>query len=120
VEAPIPGLGGSPTHRLSVEVYQRHHDAGNGVCVVCGYRTPCLARRHAASIILAAGEDPRWYDAGSLPGTPRPADTPRPGGGYQRDQPEASGEAPPYSGYRLGGRGQPLDSKGFFYDRGRE
>jgi len=55
---------GSTFHRTSVELYQRHADRGDGSgrCVTCGQPTPCPARRHAARVIQAAGEDHRWYD----------------------------------------------------------
>lgn len=62
METPIPTLPGSDLHRLCVEVYLRHHDAGTGVCKQCGQRAPCLPHRHAASVLMASGEDPRWYD----------------------------------------------------------
>jgi len=101
----IPGLQGSLTHRLSTEVYQRHHDIGTGICAVCGQRTPCPARRHAASVILAAGEDPRRYDA-----------QPYQGGGGQ-EWPHTGGDSLPYSGYRVTGRARPPGSEGFFYER---
>jgi hypothetical protein len=39
----IPGLRGTPTHRLSVALYQRHHDRGTGACTFCGRRAPCPA-----------------------------------------------------------------------------
>jgi len=112
----IPGLRGSPTHRLSAEVYQRHHDVGTSTCAVCRQRTPCPARRHAAWVILAAGEDPRRYDARPHQGPPSP--TAAPGldemRGQERPHP---GESLPYAGYRVTGRARPLGSEGFFYER---
>ena len=64
MHAPIPSLRGSSTHGLAAALYQRHHDSGAGRCVMCGVVAPCVARRHAAFVITAAGEDPRWYDSG--------------------------------------------------------
>jgi hypothetical protein len=57
----IGGLYGSPVHRLAVDVYLRHRDAGNGVCGACGCRMPCVAGRNARAVIEAAGEDPSGY-----------------------------------------------------------
>ena len=62
METPIPGLRGTATHELAVVIYQGHDDDGSGFCAECGDRAPCASRRHAASVIRAAGEDPLWYD----------------------------------------------------------
>jgi uncharacterized protein YbjT (DUF2867 family) len=59
----IPGMQETLTYRLSAELYQRHHDVGDGTCATCGSPTPCPARQHASSVIVAGGEDPSWYDA---------------------------------------------------------
>src|SRR3989442_1086923 len=69
---PIGTLPGGSVHRTSVELYQRHVDQGDGRCAACGLPTPCSARRHAAVVIRAAGEDPRWHDE-RLPAGQRPA-----------------------------------------------
>ena len=61
MSTPIPSLPGSPTHEVATALYQSHHDAA-GACVRCGQRAPCPVRTHAATVIIAAGEDPRWYD----------------------------------------------------------
>jgi hypothetical protein len=107
----IPSLNGSHTFRLAVEVYQRHHDAGTGACLACGHRAPCLPRRHAASVILAAGVDPRGYDASSrLP----------PGGGHHPPVSEVNDDTLPYEGFRLGGRPRPLSAEGYRYERDTE
>lgn len=58
METPIPGLRGTATHGLAVVIYQSHDDDGSGFCARCGDRAPCAPRRHAASVIRAAGEDP--------------------------------------------------------------
>lgn len=80
VETPIPTLPGSELHRLCVEVYLRHHDIGAGICTQCRQRAPCLPRRHAASVVMASGEDPRRYDAQAATATGRSADAVWPGG----------------------------------------
>lgn len=115
VEPVIPCLRGSLTHRLAVEVYRRHHDAGTGVCLVCGYRTPCLVRRHAASVILAAGEDPRWYDDSRGGGSER-ADAQTRDAVREPDR-MVHGDTPPYAGYRVTGRTRPLGEAGYRYER---
>jgi hypothetical protein len=118
METPIPGLRGSLTHRISAELYRRHHDDGNGWCDTCGGRTPCPVRRYAASVIIAAGEDPGTYDIpqqggaapknASIRGTEEPSSPP----------PAASALAlRNYIGYHLGGRNRPVDCDGFAYDR---
>ena len=95
---PIPTLPGSATHQLAVLVFQDHQYADRGVCVRCGEPVPCAVRRHAASVIVAAGEDPRRYN--------------------QRPVASAPGEAyPDHTGYHLGGRGVPMDPAGFTYER---
>jgi hypothetical protein len=115
--APIPGLRGTETHGLAVVVYQGHHDNGASACARCGQRTPCPARQHAASVILAAGEDPRWYD-GRPPLSAVPAAQPRPGQRRGRDHQDTGGEAwPGYTGYRVGGRGRRVSPAGFLYER---
>lgn len=92
METPIPGLHGTPTHALAVVVYQGHSDAGSPWCGRCGDRAPCGPRRHAATVIGAAGENPRWYD-GTTPA------------------------APDHAGYRVGGRVRPIDPEGSLYSR---
>jgi hypothetical protein len=67
----ISSLSGSNTHRLALTNFGRHPDGGNGTCAWCGRTTPCPARQHAAAVIEAAGEDPRWYEA-PAPRRPRP------------------------------------------------
>lgn len=95
---PIPGLRGTPTHALAVVIYQGHDDDGSGFCAQCGDRAPCEPRRHAASVIRAAGEDPLRYDR-SLP----------------RESPVSA--VPDHAGYRVGGRGIPIDPADFLYSR---
>jgi hypothetical protein len=110
MQALIPGLRGSITHRMSTELYQRHRDTGNGTCCACGYRTPCPARRHAMAVIYAAGENPVEYD------TRRPDIATSPGNG--RRQPEKRAVATlNYTGYHLGGRGRNVNWDGLFYER---
>jgi hypothetical protein len=57
----IAGLRESLTYRLAVQVY-RDHDPGDGRCARCGFAAPCRPRGHAATVIRAAGDDPRRYD----------------------------------------------------------
>ncbi len=66
----------SNLHRTNIELYQRHHDLGDGTgrCATCGLSTPCPARCHAAAVIRGAGEDPRWHDGHLLRQAP-PAQT---------------------------------------------
>jgi hypothetical protein len=87
-------------HVTAVELYQRHGDVA-GVCVRCGVRAPCPVRTHAARVIAAVGEDPRWYDGrlSASPGVPTPAHV---------------------SGYAVGGRTGRMDPAGFLYERDRE
>jgi hypothetical protein len=107
----IPGLRDSLTYQVSAELYQRHRDAGNGACAACGDSAPCPSRRHATSVIVAAGEDPRFYDVPAVPvaGDPQPAQ------GQREDRPELA--APTYTGYQLGGRGHRASPQGYFHDR---
>jgi hypothetical protein len=80
VGAPIPNLHGTPMHVTAVELYQGHHSGTAGMCVRCGERAPCPVRSHAASVIAAVGEDPRWYDGRLLSGaSPQTQLGPRPG-----------------------------------------
>lgn len=95
---PIPGLRGTPTHAVAVGIYQGHDDDGSGFCARCGDRAPCEPRRHAASVIRAAGEDPLWYDRRLPREAPAPA-------------------LPDHAGYRVGGRGIPIDPAGSLYSR---
>src|SRR6266536_2104725 len=118
MQALIPGLRGSLTHRMSAELYQRHHDAGNGACRTCGYRTPCPPRRHAISVIVAAGEDPLSYDARSPNGVTPAGDTPHGGEEHRPHRPATTtATLRAHTGYHLGGRGRPGTSDGFVYDR---
>lgn len=110
----IGGLCGSPMHRTAVGIYLRHHDAGTGVCAQCGHRAPCAAGRHAAAVIVAAGEDPRGYRGHPLP---RPAASdlhrerrPGPGAAKAAAQMEVTG-------YRLGGVGRRADVPYVGYER---
>ncbi|WP_431726940.1 hypothetical protein [Verrucosispora sp. TAA-831] len=109
--ASIPNLHGTPTHVTAVELYQGHHGDAAGACVRCGERAPCPAREHAASVIAAAGEDPRWYD-GRLATAP-PVSVP---GSASR---EFGRSYPDHTGYATGGRGASL-SEGFQYEREQE
>lgn len=104
---PIPTLRGTLTHSTAVELYQGHHgDAG--ACVRCGERAPCPARSHAASVIAAAGEDPRRYD-GRLTAAPH-APGPRPA-------PEVGRTNPDHCGYTISGRSVPMSPEGLLYER---
>ena len=88
----LAGLLGSPTHQLSVEIYQRHRGAVPGRCDRCGASMPCRARQHAMAVIEAAGEDPHGYVQGR-------------DSGRQGD------------GYALGGRGRRAEVPFFPYER---
>lgn len=57
----IRGLRGSRAHQLAVEVFLRDHHDGCGRCRRCDRPAPCIARRHAEAVIMAAGEDPASY-----------------------------------------------------------
>ncbi len=94
----IPGLRQSPVYQVSADLYRRHHDAGHPRCTCCGQPTPCPARRHAATVLLAAGDDPHRHD--------------------RHGQPDTSSSG--YVGYALGGRGNRLPPEGFAYDRDPE
>jgi hypothetical protein len=113
---PIPGLRDTLVCRTASETYQRHRDAGNGACRACGEPMPCPSRRHATSVIVAAGEHP---DPGRTQQLPVAGDLPQPAPRRAEPQPELSAPAatPAYTGYRLGGRGRPGSPDGYFYDR---
>lgn len=115
----IEGLHGSPTYDLSVMVYRRHEDAGNGFCARCGLRVPCPASRHAAAVIVAAGDDPRRHHAAG-PSLAAPAGPVRAGPAGWLPEEQATG-ALNYVGYHIGGRSRPsLDSPGYDYQRDTE
>ncbi len=97
METPIPGLRGTATHALAVVIYQGHSGDSFGMCARCGDRAPCGPQRHAAMVIGAAGEDPRWYDRGTLAAAP-----------------------PDHAGYRVSGRGRLIDPAGSLYTRESE
>lgn len=95
------GLRGSAMLRLSVDVFRRHAgDDVSGMCVRCGWRSPCPARRRAAVVIAAAGEDPRAYLGESAPAV------------------DAAPTLPAQvAGYRLGGAGRRAAVPHFDYER---
>ncbi|HEY3501696.1 MAG TPA: hypothetical protein VGN37_02780 [Actinocatenispora sp.] len=47
-------------YRMAVDVYRRHRPGVTGRCAACG-RVGCSARRHAAAVLAALGDDPRRY-----------------------------------------------------------
>jgi hypothetical protein len=103
----ISTLPGSDLHRLCAEMYLCHRDAGTGACGQCGHRVPCSARRHAASVIMAAGEDPRWYDAQASPDA-----------GHRSDQATRNGGMPAnVEGFHVGGQGGRPDVPYLEYER---
>jgi hypothetical protein len=55
-EAVLCGLQRTAMFALAVEVYRQHRCDGGGRCRLCRAAI-CRARRHAATIILAAGVD---------------------------------------------------------------
>ncbi len=89
---------GSDLHRACIGLYQRHQDLndGSGRCATCGYKNPCSTRRHAALVIRATGEDPRWYDEQG----PHPSHPPA------SPHPHPSLDTPGVTGFAVGGRGQ--------------
>jgi hypothetical protein len=117
---PIPGLSGSGTHRLAIEVVQRHHDAGSGRCRCCGTPMPCPPHTHA--VLLAAGDHPGRYPAASQPQQPThppphpnpphepahhpPPDTPPPDGNGDDDQ-----------GFYVSSRRRRMNPDGYGYER---
>jgi len=115
----IPNLHGTPTHRTAVELYQGHHGDATGACVRCGERAPCPVHSHAASVITAAGEDPRWYDGRLTTAPPTPASGPRQPGGDERPtaQLDLRQRYPDHVGYAIGGRTVPMSPEGFLYER---
>lgn len=101
----IPGLFGTATFDLSVTVHGHHYDTGDGSCAACGSPVPCPARVFSASVISAAGQDPRSYQQ------PHPMPSPRP-----QEDPESSQDWE--GGFAVTGRKRPLPPAGFDYDRG--
>jgi hypothetical protein len=101
--ASISTLAGSDLHKLCIDIYRRHCGAGNGRCAQCGNRIPCPPRQHAASVIVAAGEDPRSYDPQAWVDPPHAAPT-RTNEGRRHDQPAEDTAMPTnVTGYHLGG-----------------
>lgn len=121
MESLISSLPGSVTYQLAVEVYLRHCDAGVGTCAGCGGRVPCPARRHAAPVIEAAGEDPRWYDAHAMADRPGAAKALQVAERHLPDQPARDGRVPAVArgveGYAVGGRGRRADAPYTEYER---
>ena len=116
----IPGLHGSAMHEMSILLYRRHHDGGNGMCAECDYRSPCPARRHAMIVIMAAGDRPDQYNA-------KPSTGPVPLQSGAADWTTERAEEIPFidessadrTGYRFGGRNRTVspDDAGYLYDR---
>lgn len=103
MQEPIPTLRGTPTHKMAVELYQRHNGDQLRVCVRCGEPGPCPVRAFAASVITAAGEDPRWYDGRLIP---QPVIAP-----------DFRDKYPDLAGYAIGGRTAQMSAEGFLYER---
>lgn len=116
MRTPIPSLPGTPTHEVAVVLYQGHHGGAGGACVRCGELAPCSVRTHAASVIAAAGEDPRWYDGRLSPPT-RAADPPRLADRRLAGEPDFGQTYPDHCGYAVGGRSVPLSPGSFLYER---
>jgi hypothetical protein len=109
----IPGIQGSATHRTSTELLMRHRDAGNGMCDGCGHRAPCPARCHASTVIVAAGEDPRTYDAAA---PDLASETRSVHAGHQPEHQDPPGTSA-HTGYHLTGRSRRPESSGLTYER---
>ncbi|WP_146074889.1 hypothetical protein [Micromonospora chalcea] len=102
-----------------MELYQRHDGIAAEACARCGRPTPCAVRAFAATVIAAAGEDPRWYGSGrALPAPAGPvagqARQPDPIPATEQDRGRAQ---PEYGGYAVGGRSAPLDAEDLLYER---
>jgi hypothetical protein len=118
METLISSLPGSVTHQLGVEVYLRHDDAGTSTCALCGHQTPCPARRHAMSVIAAAGEDPRQYDPRASASSGRNAGSRPVEDGQRFEQMARDGGLPTnITGYALGGVGRRADVPYHEYER---
>jgi hypothetical protein len=90
--AVIPSLRGTALHQAGADLYRRHRGGPDGLCGWCGRPSPCSSRVLGASVIEAAGEDPRRYDTDE--GTPAAV-----------------------TGYHLGGLGRRSDVPHFDYER---
>jgi hypothetical protein len=119
MQVPIPTLrAGSPTHAMAIGLYQGHHPDAYGDCVRCGHRAPCPVRTFAASVIAAAGQDPRWYDGQLTAPTPPPAgDQPRPVDPQSAAERNVGKTLPNHYGYAVGGRTTRMISDGSQYER---
>lgn len=63
-DAVVSGLRCTPMFALAVDVFRQHRRDGGGRCRSCG-NAVCRTRRHAATIIEAAGVNPADFDAPS-------------------------------------------------------
>jgi hypothetical protein len=73
-------------------------------------------RSHAVSVIVAAGEDPRWYDGRLSPGAPA-GDAARSVGRERAGEPDFGDGYAEHTGYSVGGRDVHANPAGFLYER---
>lgn len=100
---PISTLLGTLTHSTAVELYQRHHATTARTCSSCGRTAPCPVRASAASVIVAAGDDPDRYPGSPLPSAGR--------------EPDAGQLPPDRTGWAVAGRSRALNPEDLLYDR---
>jgi hypothetical protein len=118
VKVPVSTLPGSALHKLCVEMYLRHQGAGAARCAQCEQPTPCSPRQRAASVIVAAGEDPRSYDPQAWRSPPGGAVSVRADNGNRSDQPiDGDAISVRVIGYHLGGVGRRTDLPYHEYER---
>ncbi len=87
----IPGLRQSVMFDVAVALYRRHTIGSQPrVCKACGRAAPCPVRLHAELVIATTGVDLQRFE-----------DVPQPG----------------HTGFRVGGRGRPIDDDALMYER---
>ena len=105
----IAHLFGGQTHRLAIEVFRRHRDAGNGLCACCGNPLPCAPSTNAAAVLQAAGGDPDAV----------PAVQQREAGTHNRRTPPLQPGEPHFDdqGFYISGRRRSMNAAGYGYER---
>ncbi|MFJ8685494.1 hypothetical protein [Micromonospora wenchangensis] len=87
----IPRLRQSIVFDVAVTLYRRHVvESQPRVCRACGRAAPCPVRRHVELVIATAGADLQRFE-----------DIP----------------PPEHTGFRVGGRGRPIDDDALMYER---